>query len=185
MARIPTATRNSVPEDQSSIFDEIVQQRGGIPSGGPLSVMINVPEIVRRGGQLSQYLRAESSLSPKTQELAMLVTARELDCQYIWNAHAASARKAGVKDELIDNLRDRREPTGLTSEEAAVINYGREFFRTHRVSKPTFDSARTQFGIRGLTELTNLMGYYALLAFNINAFEVELPVESAEPVLPT
>jgi len=64
------------------------------------------------------------------------------------------------------------------------VNYGREFFRTHRVSQPTFDAALAQFGVRGLTELTNLMGYYALLAFNINAFEVELPAERTEPALP-
>jgi 4-carboxymuconolactone decarboxylase len=65
-----------------------------------------------------------------------------------------------------------------------VVNYGREFFRTHRVSQATFDAALAQFGVRGLIELTNLMGYYALLAFNVNAFGVDLPVESSEAPLP-
>jgi hypothetical protein len=50
------------------------------------------------------------------------------------------------------------------------VNYGREFFRTHQVSQTTLNAARIQFGVQGLVELTNLMGYYALLAFNINAF---------------
>ena len=31
MARIPAATRESVPENQRATFDEIVQQRGGCP----------------------------------------------------------------------------------------------------------------------------------------------------------
>ena len=31
---------------------------------------------------------------------------------------------------------------------------------------------------------TTLMGYYALLAFNANAFETDLPAERTEPVLP-
>ena len=114
----------------------------------------------------------------------MLVTARELDCQYIWNAHAAAGRKAGLPDQLVDNLRDKKDITGLTPEESAVVNYGREFFRTHRVNRDIFDVARSQFGIRGLTELTNLMGYYALLAFNINAFGVELPEDRTEAELP-
>ena len=51
---------------------------------------------------LNKYLRTESSLPKKIQELAMLVTARENDCQYIWNAHAASARAAGVSDATVD-----------------------------------------------------------------------------------
>ena len=184
MARIPTATRDSVPPDQKDAFQEIIDERGGVPSGGPVSIMINVPEIAKRGSHLSEYLRLESSLSSKIQELAMLVTAREQDCQYIWNAHAATGRSAGLADETVDRLRDRHELTGLAPDEAAVVDFGREFFRTHRVSAASFEAALAQFGVRGVTELTNLMGYYALLAFNVNAFEVDLPPERTEPTLP-
>jgi 4-carboxymuconolactone decarboxylase len=146
--------------------------------------MINAPEIAQRGAHLSEYLRQESTLSSKTQELAMLTTARELDCQFIWNAHAAAGRSAGLKDQTVDDLRDKKELSGLAPDESAVVNYGREFFRTNRVSQATFDAALAQFGVRGLTELTSLMGYYALLAFNINAFEVDLPSDRTEAVLP-
>ena len=51
------------------------------------------------------------------------------------------------------------------------------------MSQATFDAARAEFGDRGLIELTNLMGYYSVLAFNINAFE-QLPPPSDEPFLP-
>jgi len=65
-----------------------------------------------------------------------------------------------------------------------VVNYGREFFQTRRVSQATFNAAPAQFGVLGLTELTNLVGYYAMLAFNVNAFGVELPAEGTEEALP-
>ena len=45
-------------------------------------------------------------------------------------------------------------------------------------------AALAQFGVRGLTELTNLMGYYAALAFNVNAFGMETPDNPKEPALP-
>jgi 4-carboxymuconolactone decarboxylase len=147
--------------------------------------MLQVPELLQRGEHLRAYLRGDgSSLPPKVRELAMILTARELDCPFIWNAHAASARRAGVRDDIVNRLRDKQEVTGLAPDEAAVVNYGREFFRTHRVGQAAFDAARAQFGGRGLVELTNLMGYYALLAFNINAFGVGLPPEISEPPLP-
>jgi len=69
------------------------------------------------------------------------------------------------------------------SEESAVVDYGREFFRTHKVSQATFDAAQSQFGVRGLVELNNLMGYHSSLAFNINAFDVGLPSRLTEPPL--
>ncbi|MCH8351826.1 MAG: carboxymuconolactone decarboxylase family protein [Chloroflexi bacterium] len=184
MARLPAPTRESVPEKYRDLFDEVVKERGGIPTGGPGSVTLNSPEVAKRTNHLSAYLRQGSGLPAKIQELAMLTTARELDCQYIWNAHAAAGRQAGLSDALVDAMRDKKDLPNIPEDEAAVINYGREFYRTHRVSDATFQAALQQFGAHGLTNLTNLMGYYALLAFNANCFQIDLPAERSEPTLP-
>lgn len=146
--------------------------------------MIHVPKAHHWATGLNHYLRDASSLPKKIQELAMLVTARELDCQHIWNAHAASARQAGVRHEIVDALRDRKELTGLTADEAAVVHYGREFFRTHRVSRGAFQAALEQFGRQGVVELSLVMGNYSLLALLINAFDTDLPPDRTEPLLP-
>jgi len=184
MARTPVPTRESVPEQYRALYDEVVSERGGPPTSGPGSVTLNSPEVAKRANHLSAYLRQESGLPAKIQELAMLTTARELDCQYIWNAHAASGRRWGLSDALVDAMRDRRDLPDLAPDESAVINLGRESYRTHRVSDVTFQAAVEQFGVHGLTNLTNLMGYYALLAFNANTFTIDLPAERTEPVLP-
>ena len=185
MVRIKAATRESIPEDQREAFDQFVQQRGSVPAAGPLSIMIHAPEMLARGEHLREYLRGdESSLSPNIRELAMLVTAREMDCQFIWNAHVAQGRSWGLNDDLLDNLRDKKPLTGLSPEEAVVVDFGQELFRTRRVGQPVFDAALARFGSQGLTELTSLMGYYAMLAFNVNAFEVELPKDLTEVPLP-
>ena len=185
MPRFPAASRESVPQEQVAAFDAIVSARNDVvPEQGPIAVQLHVPEIAQRGEVLRDYLRAGGSTLPNNiAELAMLTTARELDCQFIWHAHAAAGRRYGLSDALVDALRDQQELPPLSSAESAVINYGREFFRTRRVSQATFDAARAEFGDRGLIELTNLMGYYSVLAFNINAFE-QLPPPSDEPFLP-
>ena len=184
MARTPTVTRDQVPEPLRAAFDAETASSGGVVATGPGSVMINSPEMRRRANHLVDYLRTESTLPKKIQELAMLITARAMDCQFIWNAHAARARREGLSDALVDALRDKRPLPPLPTDEATVVNYGTEFFTTHKVSQATFQAALDQFGAQGLTELTTLMGYYALLAFNANAFEIDLPTERTEPVLP-
>jgi hypothetical protein len=63
-------------------------------------------------------------------------------------------------------------------------NYGLAFCRTHQVSQATCQAALDHCGAQGLTELTTLMGSYALLAFNANAFEIDLPADRTAPVLP-
>src|ERR1700752_2944461 len=99
----------------------------------------------------------------------MLVTARELDCQHIWNAHAGSARKAGVPGALVDALRDRKELPALAADETAVVNFGREFFRTRRVSRGGFQAALEQFGRQGVVEMAFILGNYSMLAVLINS----------------
>ena len=184
MARLPAATRESVPEGQRAAFDEMVQSTGSAPQYGPGSVMIHVPEAHKLATALNQYLRNDSSLPKKIQELAMLVTAREMDCQHIWNAHAASAKEAGVDPEIVDSMRDEVELPDLAPDEEATIAYGREFFQMHHVSRGGFQAALEQFGRQGLVELTMLMGNYALLSFMINAFDSDLPPDRTEPMLP-
>ena len=130
MARTPTVTRESVPEREREAFDAFVANRGEIPTTGPGSVILNAPEVAQRALGLAQYLRTDTSLNPRIRELAMLLAARENDCQFIWNAHAPAARREGLRDEIVDALRDKQDLPGLADDEAAVVNYGREFFRT-------------------------------------------------------
>ena len=183
MPRLPVASRESVPEHQREIFDEIVGG-GEVPNRGPGSVTIHAPGAAKVATALNQYLRRDSSLSPKILELAMLVTAREMDCQHIWNAHAGSARDAGVPNELVDALREGEELLDLAPDEEAVVNYGQEYFRTHRVSRGAWQSAFEQFGTEALVELTLVMGNYAMFAFCIDAFDTELPPNRNEKLLP-
>lgn len=183
MARIPAVTRERIREDLRSIFDEVSSGPGGVGTG-PMSVLKYSPEMARRAMPLFQYVRNESILPQTVRELAMLTTARATDCPYIWNAHAALGRQAGLSDALVDALRDRQPLPPLTEAEAIVIRLGMEFFQTHRVSQETFAVALQQFGTQGLVELTTLMGFYAMLAFNANAVDLGLPQNLSELPLP-
>ena len=184
MARLPVVSRKMVPEQFGEAFDELTEATGGTITSGPGSITINSPEMARRRGHLTNYLRFESTFPKRIQELAILTTARAMDCQYVWNAHAPAARREGVSDALVDALRDRRPLPPMAADETAIVNYGTEFFKTHQVSPETFKAALDQFGAQHLVELTALMGNYAQTAFFLNAFEVELPQERTEPVLP-
>jgi len=69
-------------------------------------------------------------------------------------------------------------------DDPAVVHCGREFFRTHRVSRGTFQAAREQFGRQGVVEMGLIMGNYSLLALPINSFDTDLPPDRTEPLLP-
>ncbi len=111
------------------------------------------------------------------------MTARAKDCQYIWFAHAARAREEGISDEFVDALRDKKPLPKLPDDEQIVVDYATELFTTNRVSQRTFQAALDHFGAQLLTELTTMMGYYSLLALNVNAFEVDVPGGGEKPLV--
>ena len=179
----PILTRDQVPENLREAFDHETADSGGVVDSGPGSAMINSPEMRRRSNYLVNYLRDDGSLPKRIQELVMILTARNMDCQYIWHAHAARARQQGIIDEFVDNLRDGKPLPQLEEDLQIVVNYVTELFDNHRVSEGTFQAALNQFGALSLTEITTLMGYYSLLAFNANSFEIDVP-DGDEPKLP-
>src|SRR5438552_16056446 len=120
MARIPPVTRERVREDLRSIFDEVSSGPGGVGTG-PMSVLKYSPEMARRAIPLFSYVRNESILPQKVRELAMLTAARATDCPYIWNAHAALGRQAGLSDALVHALRDRQPRPPMTVAAEMVI----------------------------------------------------------------
>jgi 4-carboxymuconolactone decarboxylase len=107
-----------------------------------------------------------------------------MDCAFIWYAHAAAARQAGVRDDIVDNIREKRDLTNLAPDELTVVQFARELLQNRKVSQPTFDAAITRFGQRGMMTLTNLVASYAVLAYNMNTYELEAPAPPTEKALP-
>jgi 4-carboxymuconolactone decarboxylase len=143
-----------------------------------------MPEMAQRLEALRTYIRGEKSLSQKLQEIVMITVAREMDCAFIWHAHAAAARQVGVRGDIVDNIRDKKALTNLDADELAVVNFTCELLQNRKVSQPTFDAATARFGQRGVMTLTNLVACYAVLAYNMNTYELEAPAHPTEKALP-
>ncbi len=184
MARIKLVTRDAVPAGEQAAYDAFSKARGSEPKIGPYSIIAHMPEMAQRLESLRTYIRKEASLSQKLQELVMLTVAREMNCAFIWYAHAAEARKAGVRGEIVDNIRERRQLTGLAPDEQTAVSFARELLQNRKVGKAIFDAATAAFGQRGVMTLTNLVACYAVLAYNMNTFELEAPAHATEPSLP-
>jgi 4-carboxymuconolactone decarboxylase len=184
MTRVGPVTRDQVPSELRSTYDQVVALCGGEITPGPTWVLANSPALAVHTRSLTNYLWGESPLPRKIKQLAVLVTARMMDCQYVWNAHVGHGREAGLSDALLDALREKQPLPHLPADEAVVVNYAMEFFKTHRVSNETFQAASDHFGTHLLAELTALMGYYAMVSHVLIAFEFDGQEPGKEALLP-
>jgi 4-carboxymuconolactone decarboxylase len=145
LARIPFVTPEDVPDSERPAYDAFLQRRGDRLNAGPYALLLHMPELAQRLEALRLCIRDEASLPQKVQELVMLTVAREMDCPYIWYAHAAAAREAGVRGDIVDNVREKKQLTGLDPDEQAAVDYARDLLRNRSVTRPVFDRATRSF----------------------------------------
>ena len=180
--RVPEITnREELPEHQREFYDSIIASRKGI--GAPYHFLLHAPDLAARTAHLIGYALFSTDFPNDVKELAICTVAREMDCAFEWAAHADDAHKAGVRQECIKIIENRKAPAGLTEREAEVVRYVQELLRPpHRITLATFDALKARIGVPRLVELTGILGAYVGLACSLNAFEVETP--PGRPVLP-
>ena len=183
--RLPLPEREQLDEQARQTYDSLADPAGGSLAGlrGPGGIRLHSPVVSNGLRPVNLHLRQPDVIDPRTRELAILVTAREHDCQFEWAAHETEARKEGVSDEIIDIVRHRKSTDGLDDNDAALIAFGRELFGDHRVAPETYASVAARFDRRTLVDLVNLMGMYAMTAAVLIAFDAQLP-DGVSPGLP-
>jgi 4-carboxymuconolactone decarboxylase len=63
----------------------------------------------------------------------------------------------------------------LPEDERTVYEVARQLVDDGHVDRATYDAAVALLGERGIVELVTLCGYYTLVSFTLNAFDVALP----------
>jgi 4-carboxymuconolactone decarboxylase len=177
--RLPPIKREELDETGKKLFD----MRGPGGAFGPGGIRLYSTPVADHMSGVNDFLRHKSGLDPKLVELAILVTARELDCEYVWTAHEPQGLKAGLPQETIDVVKYRKPVNGLGEKETVIIQLGRESIGKHQVSPGTAARAISLFGNQGFVNMVSLMGDYASTSILLSAFDQHVrPAD--KPLLP-
>ncbi len=180
--RLAKLTYDQLSPEQRLAWDEVVAGPRK-KMHGPFFIWLHSPELGERVRAVNQYLRFETALDRPLTELAILVTARELDQQFEWTAHEPAARAEGLSAEIIDVVKFRRSNAALPPRESVIVEFGRQVFRDRKVGSATFARAVELFGHEGVVNLAALMGNYAMTAVILNAVDQHVHPERT-PLLP-
>jgi 4-carboxymuconolactone decarboxylase len=166
--RLPPIPPAQMTDAQSKAAAEFTVIRNGAGLSGPFFPLLRSPELMVRASALGEYLRYRSALPPRLSEFVILLTAREWDQQYEWNAHYGLALKAGVSAEMAGAIADGRRPAGMAADHEALYDFCDELLRTKAVSDRTYQRAVTLFGEQGVVDTVGIVGYYSMLAMVLN-----------------
>jgi 4-carboxymuconolactone decarboxylase len=184
MSRLPAIGYDDLTSEQRRLLGEL-------PSGksqelrGPHSVLVRVPDLIGPMAELGIRIRWKSRLEPRQFELMALVVAQYWSSQYEWFAHEPLARKAGVSDSIINDLKSGETPAFDDSRDDVVYDVVHELQSSRQLSESTFRAAAAELGEGLLIELVTATGYYAMVASILNAFDVSIPAGAALPFPPS
>src|ERR1700690_1194900 len=126
--RLPLPKRDDMDDYGKKVFDELTDpdygERTGL--GTPAGIRLYSPKLAKPMSEAFRYLRTETGLGDRLTEIAILVTAREMDNQYEWASHELAGLKAGVEPTIIDIIKYRKPVSGLGEKEGDIIAFGRE-----------------------------------------------------------
>lgn len=169
----PITDKSDVAAEYHEVIDGVLEVFGQIR--GPFSMLLHSPQVAERMLSFVRFFRTDCIVEPKDRSLAILVAVREREGAYVWSAQVAAARRAGVREEAIDIIRQKADPAQLPPAERDIVTYTRQLVQQNRIDQAVFDALKNRYGVQWLVELTVAANYYALLCGVVNAFEVPAP----------
>ncbi len=176
LSRLPPVTAGDLDEEGKRL---LAARTNYTPGPGPGHVTIYSP----RELDLGIPSGTKSPVGPRYFQLAVLITAREIDQQYEWTAHELAGRRQGLEQAVIDVVKYNRDVASLSDKDATLITFGRTLFREHRVSSDLWAKMVSDFGRQRTVQLMMIMGEYFKAGFMMNAVDQRLP-PGREALLP-
>jgi len=84
--RFRQLTKEEMNKGQQRAAAEIMKQSSS-SIAGPWNIMSHSPEMADRLAKLLDYIRHKTSLPLRLNEMAIMITARQVSSQYMWFAH--------------------------------------------------------------------------------------------------
>jgi 4-carboxymuconolactone decarboxylase len=179
--RFPQPTMEQLNPEQQAVAAEVLKQSSA-GLGGPYGMLIKSPELLKRYLLMTDYLRQKTSLPHRLNEMAILLEARLWDAQYEWWAHEPLARKAGLSDAIIEDIRAGKRPRSMQPDEAIVYDVVTELLNKRQLSDDTFGKAKQILGEQQVVDLVAVTGFYVMVSAVVIAGRIAIPNGGAPPM---
>jgi 4-carboxymuconolactone decarboxylase len=178
--RMPEMTLEKMTPAQRGIAEAIRNGPRGRMSG-PFNAWLRNPVLADRLQKVGEYVRFNTSLDKRINEMAILMTAQAWGAQYEWYAHAPLALKAGLDPSVLAAIGAGRKPENMKDDEAIVWEFTTQLRRDHSVDDAIYAKALEKFGEPGIIDLIAVNGYYDVVSMTLNVARVKPPAEAETP----
>ena len=180
MTRIAILSREEMDAEQGSVYD--TAKAAGRPLGGPYFAYIRIPELMRTTQEVGTCL-ADTPLTTREQQIAILTIARYWGAKYPWAVQVRTALKIGVQDEIIDAINAQEKPPIVDEREMLAYEIAKQMLEDKKISDETYASAEEAYSEVELIALVARIGAFTMTCCTANAFDVTPPEDAPARLL--
>jgi 4-carboxymuconolactone decarboxylase len=174
MPRYEELKEDALDAEQRRIFADCkAGPRGAVPP--PVHVWLKSPGLADFAHRIGAHVRFATPYTQKQTEIAILCTARFWTAQFEWAAHVRLGLAAGLSQEQIDAIAERKTPHFDDADDRLVYEFAHSYYQNHRVSDDIYERVKARWGEKGVVDLAGLIGYYSFVSVTLNVFEVPTP----------
>jgi len=171
-SRLQLPRPDEMTEAQKAIHDAVLRTRGNVQ--GPFLAWMLSPGLADPAQQLGAFCRYGTSLSLQESELLILCVAAQYDCAGEQQIHEPIALQAGLDPAAVLAIRQRETPSLPTPRLRLLAQIAGELLASKRLSDDLYAQAVAQLGEATLVEVVGVIGYYAFVAYTLNAFDMRV-----------
>lgn len=169
-SRLHLPSVEGMTESQRRIYDDILRTRGDVR--GPFLAWLLSPGMADSAQQLGAFCRYGTTLELHESELLILYVAAHYKCLAEQQIHEPIAQKAGLGDEVLLAIRTDEVPPLKSPRMRLLAEVARSLVVHRTLSDDVFSRAAQVFGEKTMVEIVGIVGYYAFVAYTLNAFDM-------------
>jgi 4-carboxymuconolactone decarboxylase len=182
MREFPSPARADLSPEQEELWANIVNGPRGknlaeppktLP--GPFGPWLQTPRFGVCAAQMGEILRLQSILPGDLREIAILAAGVRWKAEFEFWAHARVARAEGVSEPILAAMQAGAPPPFDNERQRMVHEAAQELLDRGDLSRALRSRLADELGWPATVELVTLVGFYCMVSFTLNAFDVGLP----------
>ena len=137
-------------------------------------VLAHHPKLVKRWTPFAGHILGKQTLPFRDRELLILRIGWLNQAEYEFAQHELIARKGGVSDADIANIKEGPKAKGWSAHEAALMQAVDDLFENSVVSDATWAALSKSYSTEQLMDAVFTVGQYNLVSWALNTFGVPL-----------
>ena len=184
MTRLPEIAEGELDERGRALHERLATFNAGLgrallgePLGatsGPANAFLHDPQLGGLVLELGAYVNGRSALPARTKEIVIMTVVAHWRTEFEWWAHSRMAAGHDIEPSLLEAIATEA-VAELPDEERVLRDLTQQLLASGRVDDGTYQAAQALVGDAELVKVISLCGYYTMISFLLNGFEVAVP----------